>query len=68
MLQFVEECAKSYELKYVAWDIAVREEDCVLIEANPNGMTDVIQVAGASGRKKQYDELLALFEKQKRGT
>ena len=68
LLQFVEECSKSYELKYVAWDIAVREEDCVLIEANPNGMTDVIQVAGASGRKKQYDELLALFEKQKRGT
>lgn len=66
VLRFVEECAKLYELRYVAWDIAVREEDCVLIEANPNGMANVIQIAGAGGRKKQFDDLLRQFVKQKK--
>ena len=64
VLKFVKECALNYELNYVAWDIAVREKDCILIEANPSGMTNVIQIAGAGGRKKQYCELKRLFQKQ----
>ena len=61
-----EECAQNYPLKYVAWDIAIRENDCVLIEANPNGMANVIQIAGAKGRKKQYEELRRKIEKIRR--
>lgn len=48
------------------WDIAIRENDCVLIEANPNGMANVIQIAGAKGRKKQYEELRRKIEKIRR--
>lgn len=65
VLEFVRECASNYGLKYVAWDIAVREDDCVLIEANPNGMVNLIQIAGASGRKRQYEELKAEFDRYK---
>lgn len=59
--EFVKECALEYELNYVAWDIAVRDNDCILIEANPSGMTNVIQIAGAGGRKKQYQRLKKIF-------
>lgn len=48
------------------WDIAIRENDCVLIEANPNGMANVIQIAGAKGRKKQYEELRRKIEEIRR--
>lgn len=64
MLKFVKECALNYELNYVAWDIAVHEKDYILIEADPSGMTNVIQIAGACGQKKQYCELKRLFQKQ----
>lgn len=66
VIDFVQECAQKYPLKYVAWDIAIREKDCVLIEANPNGMANVIQIAGAKGRKKQYEELRRKIEKIRR--
>lgn len=62
VLEFVKQCALNYELNYVAWDIAVREKDCVLIEANPSGMTNVIQIAGAGGRKEQYSHLKKYFK------
>ena len=38
-------------LNYVAWDVAVRENDVVLVEANPHGMVNVIQIAEDRGRK-----------------
>jgi hypothetical protein len=37
-----------------------------LIEANPNGMANVIQIAGAKGRKKQYEELRRKIEEIRR--
>lgn len=66
VIAFVQECAADYPLKYVAWDIAVRENDCVLIEANPNGMANVIQIAGAGGRKAQYESLKKKLEQTRR--
>lgn len=66
ILEFVKECAINYSLKYVAWDIAVCENECVLIEANPNGMANVIQIAGAGGRKAQFEELKKKIEKTRR--
>ena len=66
VLEFAKQCAKNYPLKYVAWDIAIREDDCVLIEANPNGMANVIQIAGAGGRKAQYEELKKKIQKTRR--
>lgn len=61
VIEFVQECAKDFKLNYVAWDIAVREDDCVLIEANPSGMIHAIQVAGAGGKRKQYKSLEKLL-------
>ncbi|MDO4189513.1 MAG: sugar-transfer associated ATP-grasp domain-containing protein [Lachnospiraceae bacterium] len=52
--EFVNSCAQKYDLNYVAWDIAIRENDCVLIEANPCGGVHIIQTPGVGGRKKQY--------------
>lgn len=53
-LNFVKECAMNFPLNYVAWDVAVREKDCVIVEANPHGMVHVIQLEDTHGRRKQY--------------
>lgn len=58
---FVTDAAKKCRLNYVAWDIAVRQNDCVLVEANPSGMIHVIQTAGGGGRRKQYEILKKRF-------
>lgn len=49
------------------WAIAVREDDCALIEANPNGVVNVIQIVGSGGRRYQFDELSKQFGEQKKG-
>lgn len=58
VIAFTKECAKEFTLNYAAWDIAIQDDGCALVEVNPNGMTNTIQIAGAGGRKKQYDCLL----------
>jgi len=60
VLRFTEECARSCPLSYAEWDIAIRENDCVLIEANPNARNCGIQTGAFSGRKAQFIE----FEKR----
>ncbi|MDO4470453.1 MAG: sugar-transfer associated ATP-grasp domain-containing protein [Bacillota bacterium] len=67
ILEFVKECAINYSLKYVAWDIAVCENECVLIEANPNGMANTIQIAGAGGKKAQFEKLKRKLKNKERG-
>ena len=57
---FVLDCAEHFDLDYVAWDIAIREHDFVVIEANPNGGNQAPQMAGASGQRKQFE----LFRQQ----
>lgn len=61
VLHFVHQCAESCELNYAAWDIAVREHDCVLVEVNPTGMVNVIQIAGNGGKRELYDRLQKSF-------
>lgn len=51
---------KTFELNYVAWDAAILKNDCILVEANPIEMINLIQVAGAPGRRQQYRELVKL--------
>ena len=63
ILRFTEECAKSCPLTYVEWDIAIRENDCVLIEANSNARSVGIQLGPLHFRKKQFDELAELYDK-----
>ena len=62
LLKMVEEMQLSFPLHYVGWDIAIRENDCVLIEANARPMVNVIQIGGNGGKRAIDRELL---DKQK---
>lgn len=62
-LKFVKKCAAEFPLNYVAWDVAIRENDSVIIEANPHGMIHVIQLNDTGGRKQQYIKLLKKYKK-----
>lgn len=61
VLHFTEECARACPLAAVEWDLAIRENDCVLIEANPNVRNSDIQTGESHGRKKQYKDLEKMF-------
>ncbi len=61
VLRFTEECARSCPIAYVEWDFAIRENDCVLIEANANARNTEIQMGAFHGRKKQFEELEKLY-------
>ena len=60
MKVFIVKMAEDFELNYVAWDVAICENGFQLVEANPRGMVNVIQIAGNGGKRKKYDELLRL--------
>ena len=62
VLRFTEECARACPLAFVEWDIAIRENDCVLIEANPNARNCGIQIGAFHGRKKQFQELERMYD------
>ena len=61
VLRFTEECAQACPIAYVEWDIAIRENDCVLVEANANARNSEIQMGAFHGRKKQFQELEKLY-------
>jgi hypothetical protein len=61
VLRFTEECAHACPLAAVEWDLAIRENDCVLIEANPNARNSEIQMGESHGRKRQFKELEKLY-------
>ena len=61
VLSLVNEVAIISPVKYVGWDIAVREDDCVLVEGNYNPGVCAVQVAGAGGKKAVYEKALAKF-------
>lgn len=62
VLRFTRECARACPLAYVEWDFAIRENDCVLIEANANARNSEIQMGVFHGRKKQFEELEKLYD------
>ncbi|MBQ6846152.1 MAG: hypothetical protein IJO61_03375 [Oscillospiraceae bacterium] len=64
VLSSTKQWALNFEINYVAWDIAIRENDCVLVEANPTGMVNVIQIAGAGGRREQYNDLIQSWKQK----
>ncbi len=66
VLRFTEECARTCPLAIVEWDLAVRENDCVLIEANPNVRNSEIQMGEFHGRKKQFEELEKLYRQSRK--
>lgn len=66
VLDFVKSCASHFPLNYVAWDIAVRENDCILVEANPRGMVNVIQIAGNKGKRQIYTDLIRKLQAAKK--
>ena len=47
----------------MVWDIAICEDWCKLIEANPRGMVNVIQIAGNGGKRELYEKLTELLNK-----
>lgn len=56
------EAAKEAPIAYIGWDVAIRDIDCVIIEANYRPMVNVVQIAGGGG-KKRY--LIVIYEKNK---
>lgn len=59
----VKEAAKEAPISYVGWDVAVRDTDCVIIEANYRPMVNVVQTADGGGKKALFESYL----KEKRG-
>ncbi len=64
VIALVKQAAKISNIRYVGWDIGIRQDDCVLVEANFNPMVNVVQIAGAGGKRALYDELMARFEQE----
>ncbi|MEE3486972.1 MAG: sugar-transfer associated ATP-grasp domain-containing protein [Bulleidia sp.] len=62
VMKLVFDAHMDYDLNYCGWDIAVRENDCVLIEANPRPMIDLTQVAGNGGKRARYQEVYELWK------
>ena len=62
VMKLVYDAHMDYDLNYCGWDIAVRENDCVLIEANPRPMIDLTQVAGNGGKKSRYQAVYDLWK------
>ena len=52
---------KHAPVRFAEWDFAVRENDCVLIEANANARNTEMQMGVFHGRKKQFEELEKLY-------
>jgi len=59
VIDLVKEASIHYELNYVAWDIAIRENDCVLVECNAYGQIAVIQIAGGKPKRKICEMITA---------
>ena len=57
VIDLVKQAAADYELNYVAWDIAIRENDCVLVECNAFGQIAVIQIAGGTPKRKICEKI-----------
>ena len=54
----VTEAAKEAPISYVGWDVAVRNDDCVIIEANYRPMVNVVQTADGGGKKALFESYL----------
>lgn len=65
VIELVTECAEISPINYVGWDVAIKENDCLLIEGNFNPMVNVVQIAGGGGKKKLYQKLLQEFKESK---
>lgn len=57
------EAAKEAPIAYIGWDVAIRDIDCVIIEANYRPMVNVVQIAGGGGKKALFNSYLR--EKQR---
>lgn len=58
VLKMVNEASQIATVPYVGWDVAIRTNDCILIEANYKPMVNVIQTADGGGKKSLYKKLI----------
>lgn len=56
--EIIKQAASEAPLSYVGWDVAVRENDCVIVEANYRPMINVVETADGGGKKEQFESYL----------
>lgn len=63
VISLVHEAARISPVHYVGWDIAVRENDCILVEGNYDPHLNSIQIAGGGGKRAICERLAASYTK-----
>lgn len=58
VINLVKEAMQISTVSYVGWDVAIRDNDCVLVEGNYIPMVNVIQTADGGGKKLLYQKLI----------
>lgn len=57
VINLIRSCAEEYKVNFVGWDVAVREKDAVVVEANIIPMIELFQIAGNGGKRAIFEEL-----------
>lgn len=58
LISLVCEAAAEAPIAYIGWDVAIRENDCAIVEANYRPMINVAQAADGGGKKEQFESYL----------
>lgn len=65
VIDLVRAAAADAPLSYIGWDVAVRQDDCVIVEANYRPMINAVQAADGGGKKEQFDSYIEQLKKER---